>query len=83
MTDSTTTTNILSLPAAEAVEQPLRRLLADFSPSLAFICENKMHSVNCSWWRSFFGYNGMLVVDAIGKNGGLILFWKDPAQVTI
>lgn len=61
--------------------QELRRLLADFSPALVFICETKVRSGNYSWWRSFLGYTGMFVVDAKGKSGGLILLWKEPAHV--
>ncbi|KAL6549238.1 hypothetical protein OROHE_009083 [Orobanche hederae] len=61
----------------------LRRLLAEHSPEIVFICETKLKSYQCSSWRNYFGYNGMIVVEAHGKSGGLLLLWKDVIDISI
>lgn len=61
----------------------LRRLIADTSPTLVFICETKVTNFICDNWRVRLGFSGQLVVDAIGKKGGLILWWKNEVVVSI
>lgn len=61
----------------------LRRLCADHSPCLVFICETKITSSKCGNWRSMLGFAGQFVVDASGRKGGLILWWKEDMSVSI
>lgn len=61
----------------------LRRLVADHSPDLFFICESKSTKQSTSNWRAILGFSGLFVVDATGRSGGLLLFWKNTCDVNI
>ncbi|XP_073308305.1 uncharacterized protein [Primulina huaijiensis] len=61
----------------------LKRLVAEKSPTLLFICETMMLESNCRWWKGVLGFDGMFVVNCTGRSGGLILLWKDPFYVAL
>lgn len=61
----------------------LRQLIADHNPSLLFISESKVSRNKCQRWREIFGFSGQFIVDANGKRGGLLLFWKSNMEVVI
>jgi hypothetical protein len=52
-------------------------------PNMVFLMETKMMSAKASFLRIKFGYDQMFVVDCVGRSGGLMLLWKDDAQVEI
>ncbi|KAK6120367.1 hypothetical protein DH2020_045847 [Rehmannia glutinosa] len=61
----------------------LRRLIAEKDPQLLFLSETRMKAYRCSRWKEWLGYDGLFIVDCIGKKGGLMLLWKQPLVVTI
>ncbi|XP_057803071.1 uncharacterized protein LOC131018358 [Salvia miltiorrhiza] len=61
----------------------LRRLVTGFSPNLLFICETKVTANRCNRWRTSLNFDGQLVVDSKGASGGLLLFWKEPCDISI
>lgn len=50
---------------------------------LVFISETKLQRYTCDRWKSYFGFDGLFVVDAVGSKGGLILMWRAPLDVNI
>lgn len=60
-----------------------RRLIADSSPGLVFVCETKMTRFKSRWWNDVLGYDGFFMVDAVGQSGGLLLLWRAPFQVDV
>ncbi|XP_075486421.1 uncharacterized protein LOC142526031 [Primulina tabacum] len=61
----------------------LKRLVAEKSPTLPFICETKMMGFKCEWWKHVLGFDGFFVVDSKGRSGGLMLLWRTPFNVSI
>ncbi|XP_073019258.1 uncharacterized protein [Primulina eburnea] len=61
----------------------LRRLIAEKDPTLFFLSETKMRATKCKLWKSILRFTGCFMVDCKGKSGGLILFWKNLADVSI
>lgn len=55
----------------------LKRLIAEKSSSLLFICETRKRDFNAQLGRMHFGYSSCFVVSIQGKSSGLILFWND------
>lgn len=47
------------------------------------MCETLSSTKKMEWVRSRVGFQGMLVVEAQGRSGGLSLFWKDQMQVSL
>ena len=45
-------------------------------PDLVFLREAKLHNNKMVRIKQKLGYNNMLVVDSVGRSGGLVLFWK-------
>ncbi|XP_073130129.1 uncharacterized protein [Henckelia pumila] len=73
---------------ARGIENPrafweLGRLIAEKCLTLLFFSEKKMREVNCRWWKFKLGFSGSFMVDCNGKSGGLALFWKSPAIVSV
>ncbi|KAL5542373.1 hypothetical protein UlMin_010083 [Ulmus minor] len=61
----------------------LHRLVADEDPSLLFLCETKLVSGQCRNLKYTLGFEGCFVQDCLGRQGGLMLLWKDPLKVEI
>jgi hypothetical protein len=63
--------------------QDLCRLVKTKKPGMVFPMEikskqNKMERIQCK-----LGFLNMLVVNSVGKSGGLVLFWEDEVGVEI
>jgi hypothetical protein len=52
-------------------------------PNLIFLMETKLHRRKMEANRIKLGFDGMFVVDSIGKSGGLALLWKLETVVQI
>jgi hypothetical protein len=52
-------------------------------PTLVFLMETKMMNNKICFLKNKLGFDGMFVVDCVGRSGGLALFWKEEAHVTI
>jgi hypothetical protein len=50
---------------------------------MVFLMETKLMSTKMESLRIKLGFEGMFVVDCLGRSGGLALLWKSEAQVTI
>ncbi|XP_075483594.1 uncharacterized protein LOC142523746 [Primulina tabacum] len=61
----------------------LKRLVAEKSPSLLFICETKLRDYQCGWWKEALGFVGLFVVKCEGRSGGLMLMWKASVTVSV
>lgn len=61
----------------------LRRLVAEKDPHLLFICESKVSSSCCNYWRSILPFYGIFCVAPTGRSGGLVLCWKKEWTVSV
>lgn len=61
----------------------MRRIFVERNPNLFIICETKLVSSQCKWWKWKFHLDGIFVVDSNRRSGGLILLWRDPFEVQI
>jgi len=61
----------------------LHRLVRVKKPKMVFLMETKLMSKKMEAIRIKLGFEGMFVVDCLGRSGGLALMWKSDAQVTI
>ncbi|XP_059451054.1 uncharacterized protein LOC132181841 [Corylus avellana] len=61
----------------------LSRLVKQKRPSLVFLMETKLRQTKMEQIRCTLGYNGLFVVDSIGRSGGLALFWSEEINVEI
>jgi hypothetical protein len=53
-------------------------------PNLVFLMETKIrNNKKMEKIRSKLGFENMFVMDCVGKNGSLVLFWKKEAEVEI
>lgn len=61
----------------------LKKLVADSSPDLLFVSETKLCSSSASVLRCTLGFKNCMFVDAVGRKGGLCLFWNNDLNVKI
>lgn len=61
----------------------LRRLVADTSPNILFICETKTNGHYNARWKTIWGFEDCFVVNSCGRSGELMLFWRNSIQVSI
>ncbi|KAK6141536.1 hypothetical protein DH2020_024721 [Rehmannia glutinosa] len=52
----------------------LRRLVKEHKPSLLFLSETRLVSKRCCRWRDILEFDGMFVVDCIGKSGEVAIY---------
>ncbi|KAK1398276.1 hypothetical protein POM88_008139 [Heracleum sosnowskyi] len=52
-------------------------------PGVVFLCETLAKKSKMEWVQLKIGYQGMFVVDPIGRSGGLTMFWKDNDKVEV
>ncbi|KAK3195392.1 hypothetical protein Dsin_026702 [Dipteronia sinensis] len=55
----------------------------EIKPELMFLMETKCDNVKMEKWRVQLGYYGKLVVNSIGRSGGLCIFWDCDMDVTL
>jgi exonuclease III len=63
--------------------QELRRLVKEKKPKIVFLMETKARAKRMEIVRSQLGFEHMLVVDSVGKSGGLALLWMSESGVEI
>jgi hypothetical protein len=61
----------------------LCQLVKEKRPSLLFLMETINKKQCMEWLRVKLGFNGLFVVDSIGKSGGLALLWIDDIGLEI
>jgi hypothetical protein len=61
----------------------LRRLVKAKRPTMIFLMETKLRQIKMEKIICTLGFNNLLVVDSIGKSGGLALLWNDEAGLEI
>ena len=52
-------------------------------PNIVFLMETKAHAKRMENVRSQLGFEHMMVVDCVGKSGGLALLWMSESRVEI
>ena len=52
-------------------------------PDIVFLIETKCTSAKMEMWRVKLGFSCKLVVDSVGRSGGLCLFWNDCVTVSL
>lgn len=60
-----------------------RQLLTGCSPNVVFLSETHIGRQRCKNWRIILGFDGLFVVDSVGRKGGLILMWQKDWNVHI
>ncbi|KAL8122327.1 hypothetical protein AgCh_018896 [Apium graveolens] len=63
--------------------QFLQDVVGQERPTIVFLCETLSNKEKMEWVRTRLGFQGMIVVEAIGRSGGLTLLWKETSQVTL
>ncbi|KAK1388963.1 Endo/exonuclease/phosphatase domain-containing protein [Heracleum sosnowskyi] len=63
--------------------QFLKDVIRQQRPAFVFLCEMLSNKEKMEWVRTQIGFQGMLVMEAQGRSGGLTLLWKEQEQVTL
>ena len=63
--------------------QDLCLMVREKKPNILFLMETKCRKEKIERIRVRLGFNGMFVVDPVGRSGGLALFWKDVKNLEI
>jgi exonuclease III len=63
--------------------QDLCLMVREKKPDILFLMETKCRKEKMERIRVRLGFNGMFVVDPVGRSGGLVLFWKDAKNLEI
>ncbi|KAK1379299.1 Endonuclease/exonuclease/phosphatase family protein [Heracleum sosnowskyi] len=63
--------------------QFLQDVIRQQRPAFVFLCETLSNKKKMEWVRTRIGFQGMIVVEAKGRSGGLSLLWKDQDQVPL
>jgi polyhydroxyalkanoate synthesis regulator phasin len=58
-------------------------MVKDKGPTLLFLIETKVKQKRLQGMRWKMGFEGVFVVDPVGRSGGLALFWKDSKEIEI
>ena len=58
--------------------QNLREIIRSQRPSLIFLIETLVNDEKIEQLRIQLGFDGMFVVNRVGRGGGLALLWKQP-----
>jgi exonuclease III len=61
----------------------LCRLVRDKRPTFLFLMETKSSKSKMEFLRVKLGFDGLFVVDPVGRSGGLCLLWKEKDEVEI
>lgn len=61
----------------------LRDLVSQYTPRLLFLCETKARQQKMKNLCNLLAFDHVLTVDAIGRSGGLALFWKNTIDVQL
>ncbi|KAK3192990.1 hypothetical protein Dsin_024300 [Dipteronia sinensis] len=61
----------------------LRSHKQETKPELMFLIKTKCDHVKMEKWRVQLGYSSKLVVNSIGRSGGLCIFWDESIDVTL
>jgi hypothetical protein len=59
----------------------LCQMVKDKRPSILFLMETKLWSDKISFLRGKFRFDYVFLVDCVGQNGGLAMFWR--VEVTL
>ncbi|KAK1381475.1 hypothetical protein POM88_028219 [Heracleum sosnowskyi] len=63
--------------------QFLTHVIRQKKPTLIFLCETVIRRSKMEWLQRRLGYEGLFVVDPIGRSGGLALLWKEKEQAKL
>jgi exonuclease III len=58
-------------------------MVREKKPDILFLMETKCRKEKMERIRVRLGFNGMFVVDPVGRSGGLVLFWKGAKNLEI
>ena len=59
----------------------LKEVIHLHSPDIIFLCETKNPKKFLNGFRRKIGYEEMVLVEPVGKAGGLAVFWKNTTNV--
>lgn len=74
--------NCRGIGVAQTV-RALRDLVSRYTPSIIFLCETKAKKNKLDHLCRALSFDKCFVVDAVGRSGGLALFWKDNVSISI
>ncbi|KAK3230182.1 hypothetical protein Dsin_002063 [Dipteronia sinensis] len=77
-----TRTRPIAIPSPRAFNI-LRMHKEEANPALMFLLETKCHHEKLENWKVKLGFVGKLVVDCIGRAGGLCLYWSQEVIVEL
>jgi hypothetical protein len=63
--------------------QDLHQMVKDKKLKMVFLMETKMSNKRVDFLKRKLGFENLFEVDSVGRNGGLVLLWKNDIQVDI
>ncbi|KAL5744090.1 hypothetical protein ACOSQ2_027206 [Xanthoceras sorbifolium] len=63
--------------------QVLKHHVRDYNPNFVFLSETLLSHNRMELIRVHLGFSGKLVVDNVGRSGGISLFWSDDVVVNL
>ncbi|KAL5823208.1 hypothetical protein ACOSQ4_021108 [Xanthoceras sorbifolium] len=63
--------------------QVLRTRVRECRPDLVFLMETLSNKDRMEQLRLFLGFSGKLVVECVGRSGGLVLFWSNQLDINL
>jgi hypothetical protein len=65
------------------IVRDIRQMVKEKGPHLVFLMETKLMNKKSDYLRIKLGFDCIFVVDCVGRSGGLMLLWKNEANLTI
>lgn len=63
--------------------QSISEVVRQETPMIILLCEPIAKKSKMKWVQIKLGYQGIFVVEPIGRNGGLALLWKEMEEVEL
>lgn len=61
----------------------LKDVIRQERPMIVFLCETLSTKEKMEWYQTRLGFEGMIVVEAKGRSGGLAMLWRKTDQITL
>ena len=76
------TWNCRGLGSSRTVHE-LTKLIRIFKPQILFLIETKRKNAEMDWLRVKWDYDNCMVVDSVGRAGGLAMLWNNQSQIEV
>lgn len=63
--------------------QFLKDIVTQEKPKFIFLCETISNKTKMEAIRIKLGFEGMFVVEPVGRSGGLVMLWRDSEDISL